>query len=448
MTTQQKEIQCLHPNKLVCAVWCASRAPNTHIIFHVVLSEKISLRSVWVEARMWEEVCVCVTAHGLCVVTGLKPKTCVLSWRAPSCRRDPCPDCGAMSALQPREPHVATTSRSLVQTSQPAADVLAERSFPACAWRRHRPWGFSVCRFFLVGVLQLNRLLSSGPGPMPLSVRGSCFIDVWSSDRVPKPCTTRRTLATPAQHSRGGVHHSGRGRKGSTSESTTAHGQWATHTAHRHTNVHRVHLVNGQPGQQPARRSTSLQRWRRRKTHASSCISLSVQSDGAVDISTAPPAFYTCRQHQGHVCQHLRPRKLRGNCAWPKSLSRRETMTTTTLTEDVPNNCESSGLVDESLGRHCEMTMRRLECKIHRKEMTNSGEVSAHWKHWAACPGKYRVYVEGVHARSWEDLPVPLSPQKKTSLCVWLNCSLKQTSIAPSQCCQKKNSEQNDEITS
>ena len=56
-------------------------------------------------------------------------------------------------------------------------------------------------------------------------------------------------------------------------------------------------------------------------------------------------------------------------------------MTTTTLTEDVPNNCESSGPVDESLEGHCEMTVRRVECRVHRKEMTNSGEVSAHWKH-------------------------------------------------------------------
>ena len=53
-------------------------------------------------------------------------------------------------------------------------------------------------------------------------------------------------------------------------------------------------------------------------------------------------------------------------------------MTTTTLTDDVPNNCESSGPVDESLERHCEMTVRRVECKVQRKEMTNSGEVSAH----------------------------------------------------------------------
>ena len=61
-----------------------------------------------------------------------------------------------------------------------------------------------------------------------------------------------------------------------------------------------------------------------------------------------------------------------------RNLSRREAMTTTTLTEDVPNNCESSSPVDECLERHCEMTVRRVECKVHRKEMTNSGEVSAH----------------------------------------------------------------------
>ena len=61
-----------------------------------------------------------------------------------------------------------------------------------------------------------------------------------------------------------------------------------------------------------------------------------------------------------------------------RNLSRRDTMTTTTLTDDVPNNCESSGPVDESLERHCEMTVRRVECKVQRKEMTNSGEVSAH----------------------------------------------------------------------
>ena len=46
-------------------------------------------------------------------------------------------------------------------------------------------------------------------------------------------------------------------------------------------------------------------------------------------------------------------------------------MTTTTLTGDVPNNCESSGPVDESLGRHCETTVRRVECKVHRKEMAD-----------------------------------------------------------------------------
>ena len=38
--------------------------------------------------------------------------------------------------------------------------------------------------------------------------------------------------------------------------------------------------------------------------------------------------------------------------------------------------------------------------------------------------------------------------QKKCRFVFGLNCSLKQTSIAPPQCCQKKNSEQNDETTS
>ena len=181
--------------------------------------------------------------------------------------------------------------------------------------------------------LQLNRLLSTAPGPTPpglagadvrpLSVRGSCSMDIWSSDRVPKPCTTRRTLATPAQRSRGGVHHSGRCRKGSTRRNPprpTDNEQPIQHTpmcivcisstANLASNL-RVdqRLCNG---------------GRRRKTHASSCISLSnpmVRSTSALYRSArlkylAPPPTW----HQGHACQHLRPRKLRGNCVWPKSV--------------------------------------------------------------------------------------------------------------------------------
>ena len=73
------------------------------------------------------------------------------------------------------------------------------------------------------------------------------------------------------------------------SESTTAHGQSATHTArtHTHTKVHRVQLVNGQPGQQPARRSKSLQRWEATKDPRI-VMHLPVQSDGAVDLSSVP----------------------------------------------------------------------------------------------------------------------------------------------------------------
>ena len=59
------------------------------------------------------------------------------------------------------------------------------------------------------------------------------------------------------------------------------------HIQHTHTNVHRVHLVNGQPGQQPARRSTSLQRWEATKDPRI-VMHLPVQSDGAVDISSVP----------------------------------------------------------------------------------------------------------------------------------------------------------------
>ena len=66
-------------------------------------------------------------------------------------------------------------------------------------------------------------------------------------------------------------------------------------------------------------------------------------------------------------------------------------------TEDVPNFGQSSGpvgvsvgvmtprknigalLVHNNLGRFCETTVGRDECKVHEQEMTNSGKVSAHW---------------------------------------------------------------------
>ena len=222
----------------------------------------------------------------------------MLSWRAPSCRRDPCPDCGAVSALQPRVPHVASTSRSLVQTSQPAAAVLGERSFFCVCLATSPTMRFLSMSFsFRWEFLQLNRLLSPAPGPAPpglagadvrpLSVRGSCSMDIWSSDRVPKSCTTRRTLPTPAQRSRGGVHHSGRCRKGSTRRNPPRPTDNEQPIQHRHTNVHRVHLVNGQPGQQPVRRSTSLQRWEATKDPRI-VMHLPVQSDGALDISSVP----------------------------------------------------------------------------------------------------------------------------------------------------------------
>ena len=118
----------------------------------------------------------------------------------------------------------------------------------------------------------------------------------------------RASFGTLPQRFHVGIHHSPR----------TMSNTYSTHT---HTNVHRVHLVNGQPGQQPARRSTSLQRWeaneRPTHRHASPCP---IRWCGRHQLCTAPPAFHTWRQHQGHVCQHLRPRKLRGNCAWPKSV--------------------------------------------------------------------------------------------------------------------------------
>ena len=51
--------------------------------------------------------------------------------------------------------------------------------------------------------------------------------------------------------------------------------------------------------------------------HASPCP---IRWCGRHQLCTAPPAFHTWRQHHSHVCQHLRPRKLRGHCAWPKSV--------------------------------------------------------------------------------------------------------------------------------
>ena len=85
----------------------------------------------------------------------------------------------------------------------------------------------------------------------------------------------------------------------------------------------------------------------------------------------------------------------------------------------MSNNCQSSGPVgvsdgvttpktseiwstDEhywrtSLKRHCETTVCREEREVHKKEMTNSSEVSAHWER-AIEPLVlvFRVHVNGV----------------------------------------------------
>ena len=156
----------------------------------------------------------------------------------------------------------------------------------------------------------MNRLLSPGPGPTPpglagadvrpLPVRGSCSIDVWSSDRVPKPCATRRTLATLARRSRGGVHHSGQCRKGATRRNPP----WPTDSQQPIQHAHTHQSASCASRQRPTWPATcaSINVFATvggdespSHRHASPCP---IRWCGRPQLCAAPPAFPTWRHRQ------------------------------------------------------------------------------------------------------------------------------------------------------